>query len=86
MSEKNVFDDGNHNRFKPSILPTDCCICRHFRMFKPIPEYCMLKKLQVYPTENTCECFMKRKGLASVDVDGSIDNGEDSQGHKKVHA
>ena len=27
----------------------DCCNCKHFRMFKPMSEYCTIKKARVEP-------------------------------------
>jgi hypothetical protein len=40
-----------------------CCICRHFRMFKPSPEWCTRKKTKV-PPFGIEKCFKLRKGMS----------------------
>ncbi len=43
-----------------------CCDCKHFRMWKPEPEYCTVKKSRVDPLK-TCEaCWVGRKGLKDI--------------------
>ena len=44
-----------------------CCICRHFRMFKPEKEYCTAKKAVVNPLAENELCWELRKGLRFVD-------------------
>lgn len=44
----------------------DCCICRHFRMWKPQPKYCTVKKEIVDPLQRGMPCFKLRKGLPVI--------------------
>jgi len=39
-----------------------CCICKHFRMWKPEKKYCTVKKIVVDP-EGICNDYILRKGL-----------------------
>jgi hypothetical protein len=44
-----------------------CCICKHFRMWKPSLEWRTVKKIQVNPLdEQICENYCLRKGLREV--------------------
>jgi len=40
-----------------------CCICKHFRMWKPQESYCTVHKQIVDPLEKDKDCFVLRKGL-----------------------
>jgi hypothetical protein len=44
----------------------NCCICKHFRMWKPEPEYCTKKKAVVNPLAESEPCFKLRKGLQAI--------------------
>ena len=43
-----------------------CCDCRHFRMWKPEPEYCTKKKTRVDPLKESEPCFKLRKALQAI--------------------
>jgi len=43
-----------------------CCICKHFRMWKPKECYCTLKKQIVDPLGKDKDCFILRKGLKII--------------------
>lgn len=44
----------------------ECCICKHFRMWKPEKCYCTVKKAVVDPLKQNEPCYVLRKGLALV--------------------
>ena len=53
----------------------DCCNCKHFRMFKPMSEYCTIKKARVepllkrngnVPVSNACKDFSIRANLRGM--------------------
>jgi len=46
----------------------DCCICKHFRMFKPEPEWCTVKKMRVDPLCEDEPCWELRKGLPVFNI------------------
>lgn len=54
---------------KKQVMPRNdgiietCCDCRHFRMWKPEPEYCTLMKTTVKPLATGCPDFVRRKNL-----------------------
>ena len=51
----------------------DCCSCMHFRMWKPKPEYCTVKKTCVDPLKRDEPCFRLRNGLPVFDkINGRI--------------
>lgn len=43
-----------------------CCECRHFRMWKPEPEFCTMKKVRVDPLAEGENRFILRRGLAYI--------------------
>lgn len=43
-----------------------CCMCKHFRMWKPQKMYCTVKKEVVDP-ESICKEYSLRKGLPMTD-------------------
>ena len=43
-----------------------CCDCKHFRMWKPQPEYCTVLKGKVDPLQQNKDCYKLRKGLPMV--------------------
>lgn len=45
---------------KPPMIA--CCMCRHFRMWKPQESYCTFKKTTVNPLKENEPCFTGRKG------------------------
>lgn len=46
-----------------------CCDCRHFRMWKPVKEYCTKKKAVVEPLKENEPCWILRKGLKFFEPD-----------------
>jgi hypothetical protein len=40
-----------------------CCICSHFRMWKPQESYCTVKKTSVEPLKENEPCWKLRKGF-----------------------
>jgi hypothetical protein len=46
-------------------LMKTCCDCSHFRMWKPIKQFCTIKKVEVEPFSN-CENYKLRRGLNGI--------------------
>jgi len=53
---------------KDKALVPVCCDCGHFRMWKPEPEFCTVKKARVDPLKKRENCFILRRGLRFINL------------------